>query len=93
MKAYWLAISGIVLVSTLSVFIYNALLKRSKSIAYQFVLKVAVIWVCALLPLWGINVLYQRYHAELFFGARGISVAAVMITAFITHIVLLSRQK
>ena len=61
MKMYWLSVGGIVLFSALSVVIYNLLLKRSESIAGQFFLKLAVIWVCALFPIWGINIFYQRY--------------------------------
>jgi len=93
MSIYWLSVSAIALFSALSVCIYNLLLKRSKSIVFRFFIQLAVIWVCALLPLWMINVLYQKYCEGLFFGARGISIAFVMITAFITHIVALARQK
>ena len=93
MKIYWLLVSALVLFSALSVYVYHVLLKRSKSIAYRFFLQLAVIWVCALMPLWGINILYRQYHSDLFFGARGVSITVLMITAFVTHIVLLARQE
>jgi drug/metabolite transporter (DMT)-like permease len=93
MITYWILTAVIAFLSSLSVFFYNYFLARTKSAIIRVLLEMLIMWPCILLPVAGIYILHRHYHENLFFGARGVSIAAVMITAFITHIVLLARQK
>ncbi len=92
MSTYWIVIAFITSFSALSVWLYNLLLRRTESLLIRFLLKFAIMWFCALLPLFGINVVYRHYHEVLFDGARGASIAIVFIVAFLTHIVLLGKK-
>ncbi len=93
MITYWICIGGITFFSALSIFFYNCFLARTKSAIIRVLLEMSIMLPCVLLPVIGIYILHRHYHADLFFGARGISIAVVMITAFVTHIISLARRQ